>query len=616
MAAISLEQTSTGPARKSSLLRLLALLRPKHWKYAAGLAGRVVLATTERMIVAYFAMRAINAIMAADMPAFQNALLGWFLFYVGYLAVAPLVLYVWRSAIYEGTANIREAVFRHLQRLPLGYHEVHHSGEALSVLANDVAAAEKAYQDDLLMLFEASLMGVAAAVFMLLINWKLTLLVLLGSLVPLLVNALFARPLRRVGAEVQNRLGGMSERMTDLLAGYQVVRTFNLGDWILGRFEQANEQVLGSSLRRVRIESALEAASNFGGLFWTLSLLAGGYMVMIGQTTFGAMIGIIQLANQIGFFVYTIGGTIGRLQASLAAADRILDLLDAAPEPERYAPAEAYAARAGSSAEVTAAEAPAAVAFRSVTFSYDEQQNILDNLSFTVRAGQMVAFAGPSGGGKSTIFKLLLGCYPFKQGTIRVLDRPLHHYSLGELRELIAYVPQDSYLFSGTIMENIRYGKPGAAEAEIIAAAKAAFAHDFISEFPDGYQTLVGERGARLSGGQRQRIAIARALLKDAPILLLDEATSALDSGSEQVVQAALEVLMRGRTTLVIAHRFSTIQQADMIYVVDSGSVVEHGQHEGLLRQNGVYARLFELQYRHEKPEGELSPLGGAAVLA
>ncbi len=211
--------------------------------------------------------------------------------------------------------------------------------------------------------------------------------------------------------------------------------------------------------------------------------------------------------------------------------------------------------------------------------------------------GQFVAFAGPSGGGKSTIFKLLLGCYAAKQGAILVSGKPLSDYKLSDLRDLIAYVPQDAYLFSGSILDNIRYGKPGASQAEVEAAAKAAFAHDFVMEFPSGYQTIVGERGARLSGGQRQRIAIARALLKDAPILLLDEATSALDSESEQIVQQALEVLMKGRTTLVIAHRFSTIVQADRIYVVDGGRVVEAGRHAELMDQQGVYAGLYEIQF-------------------
>jgi ABC-type multidrug transport system fused ATPase/permease subunit len=244
--------------------------------------------------------------------------------------------------------------------------------------------------------------------------------------------------------------------------------------------------------------------------------------------------------------------------------------------------------------------------FLNVTFAYNGGENILKSISFGVPQGQFVAFAGPSGGGKSTLFKLLLGCYPVKDGTIFVDGKPMHAYSLADLRDRIAYVPQDAYLFSGTILENIRYGKPSASEEQIVAAAKAAFAHDFVVEFPGGYQTVVGERGARLSGGQRQRIAIARALLKDAPILLLDEATSALDSESEQIVQRALEVLMKGRTTLVIAHRFSTIVNADAIYVIDGGKVVEQGKHAELMSRQGVYANLYEMQFKQVR-EAEIT---------
>jgi ABC-type multidrug transport system fused ATPase/permease subunit len=354
-------------------------------------------------------------------------------------------------------------------------------------------------------------------------------------------------------------------------------------------------------------------------MFATLPMIFGAYLVMTGNTTFGVYLMLVQLSNQINNLVYQVGGVISRVQSALAASDRILALLDSPAEPEQL-PASLPGSEAvallplGSEAvalpsdRLAGAEqlAPGAgensrIAFNQVSFAYNGDENILNSLSFQVTAGQFVAFAGPSGGGKSTIFKLLLGCYAAKQGAIMVSGKPLCDYKLSELRDLIAYVPQDAYLFSGSILDNIRYGKPGAAQAEVEAAAKAAFAHDFVMEFPAGYQTIAGERGARLSGGQRQRIAIARALLKDAPILLLDEATSALDSESEQIVQKALEVLMKGRTTLVIAHRFSTIIQADCIYVVDGGQVVEEGRHAELMNKQGVYAGLYEIQFKASK---------------
>jgi ATP-binding cassette subfamily B protein len=596
--------------KKQSLWRLLQLLKPKHKKYLAGLFSRVLLTTTERLTIAYLLKLLTDAIVAGSKAQFNSTMISWIAFYVGFTAIAPVILYLWRSSVFEGTANIREAVFRHMQRLPLGYHEVHHSGDALSILSNDVSAAEKAYQEDLYMLVEASFQGISAAVMMLVLNWKLALVIVICGIVPLLVNTLFSGPLRKVGQEVQGRLGALSERMTDLLAGFQVIRTFNLGDWILSRFEKANDEVLESSLRCIRLEAALAAGNDFAGVFVFLPMALGGYLVLQGQTTFGTYMSLIQLSNQINYFVYSLGGTISRIQAALAASDRILDLLDAPLEPEQY-PAL--------SGTPLLARPGRLIDFQNVTFAYNGGENILNSISFGVSQGQFVAFAGPSGGGKSTLFKLLLGCYPLKGGTIFVSGKPIHDYKLVDLRQRIAYVPQDAYLFSGTILDNIRYGKPDASEDRVKAAAQAAFAHEFVMEFPEGYQTIVGERGARLSGGQRQRIAIARALLKDAPILLLDEATSALDSESEQIVQRALEVLMKGRTTLVIAHRFSTIVNADSIYVIDGGKVVEQGKHAALMSRHGVYANLYEMQFKQaaepEAGEDEI-PAGPSPQLA
>ena len=511
---------------------MLALLRPKHRKYIVGLSARVVLTTIERLYIAYLLKLLTDAIVGGNKTQFVSVLVTLIIFYAVLTAVAPFVLYLWRSAVVEGTANIRETIFKHIQRLPLGYHELHHSGDALSILTNDAAAAERAYQEDFYTLVEVIVQGVGAAILMFYVKWELALVIILCGLAPLAINSLFAGPLRRVGQAVQARLGGVSERMTDLLAGFQVVRTFDLGNWILARFSQANQQVLESSLQRVRLESALAAGNNISDLFGTLPMMFGAYLVMTGNTTFGVYLMLVQLSNQINNLVYQVGGVISRVQSALAASDRILALLDSPAEPEQLAAPPGSTAVLGSEAvALPSAGENSRIAFEQVSFAYngDDAERILNALSFQVTPGQFVAFAGPSGGGKSTIFKLLLGCYAVKQGAILVSGKPLSDYKLSDLRDLIAYVPQDAYLFSGSILDNIRYGKPGASQAEVEAAAKAAFAHDFVMEFPSGYQTIVGERGARLSGGQRQRIAIARALLKDAPILLLDEATSALE---------------------------------------------------------------------------------------
>jgi ATP-binding cassette subfamily B protein len=301
------------------------------------------------------------------------------------------------------------------------------------------------------------------------------------------------------------------------------------------------------------------------------------------------LLALVQLNNPVQNLVYSLGGTVSRIQGALAAGDRILGVLDAEPEPARYPRALG---------QPVGARHDGVVAFEEVTFSYGDERPVLQGLSFDIREGQIAALVGPSGSGKSTIFRLLMGHYPVGSGGIAVLDKPIYAYDLSELRDVSAFVPQDAYLYSGSVLENIRYGNLDASEEDVIAAARASYAHDFILELPAGYETRVGERGARLSGGQRQRIAIARALLKNAPILLLDEATSALDSESEALVQQALNALMRGRTTIAIAHRLSTIENADVIYVVDGGRVVDQGKHRELVRKDGLYRHLYELQYR------------------
>ena len=370
------KQTGASP-KQQSLWRLLALLRPKHRKYIVGLSARVVMTTFERLFIAYLLKLLTDAIVGGNKPQFASVLVTFIIFYAVLTVVAPFVLYLWRSAVVEGTANIRETIFKHIQRLPLGYHELHHSGDALSILTNDAAAAERAYQEDFYTLVEVIVQGVGAAILMFYVKWELALVIILCGLAPLAINSLFAGPLRRVGQALQARLGGVSERMTDLLAGFQVVRTFDLGNWILARFSQANQQVLESSLQRVRLESALAAGNNISDLFGTLPMMFGAYLVMTGNTTFGVYLMLVQLSNQINNLVYQVGGVISRVQSALAASDRILALLDSPAEPEQLAasPSGSTAADLSSSGSKAVAlpsyEENSRIAFEQVSFAYN-----------------------------------------------------------------------------------------------------------------------------------------------------------------------------------------------------------------------------------------------------
>ena len=311
----------------------------------------------------------------------------------------------------------------------------------------------------------------------------------------------------------------------------------------------------------------------------------------------GAIVAAIHLQGNASFMFTNLGDFVTQIQRSFAGSARVFELLSW--------PKEEMGSIRLEPGEIDLQPPAAMVRMQGLGFRYvgqdqlsepPETENLLEDINISIDQGQFVALVGPSGGGKSTLVKILMGLYPISEGMLIINGIPLSSYPLQDLRNLMAYVPQDAYLFDGTIEENIRYGNFEANSEDVIEAARSAHAHDFIIEQPDGYQTLVGERGAKLSGGQRQRLAIARALLKDAPLLLLDEATSALDSESEAVVQKALETLMEGRTTIAIAHRLSTIQHADLIYVLQAGQVVEQGTHHSLLGNNGVYQDLYSLQ--------------------
>jgi ATP-binding cassette subfamily B protein len=313
----------------------------------------------------------------------------------------------------------------------------------------------------------------------------------------------------------------------------------------------------------------------------------GMVMIINNMLTFGKLMAIIQMLNGLMWMFNSLGGFLTQLQGSLAGIDRIFEILDIEEE---------VSVVSNNLVNVDMDDHHRIIEFENIEFAYEET-NVLNSVNIEVGKNEVTAIVGSSGGGKSTLFKLLLKFYNLKEGCIKVFGKDINTFSLEELRSLIAYVPQDNYLFSGTIADNIAYGKDNATFEQVMEAAKAANAHDFIMALPSGYETEVGERGAHLSGGQRQRIAIARAILKNAPILLLDEATSSLDSESENAVQKALDILMKGRSTMVVAHRLSTIQHADKILVLDNGSIPEVGNHETLLNMNGIYSRLYNLQF-------------------
>jgi ATP-binding cassette, subfamily B, bacterial len=488
------------------------------------------------------------------------------------------------------TADIRNAVYSHVLRQSPQFFETTQTGEVLSRLSADTTLVQTVVGSSLSMGLRNLVMGIGALAVLIWTNpWVM--LQVLGALVLIVMPAMyFGRKVRKLSRASQDRIADSSAIAAEVLNAIPVVQSYAAEDKEAARFDLSTNNGFKTAVTRSRARAILVAfiiIATSAGLLW--GLYQGTQAVMQGTMTAGhlgqTVVYIIILASAFA----VLGETYGDLLRAAGATERLMELLDTnSPIQSPKNPAAAGVSTAGS-----------AIKFEAIEFNYPSRplQTALTKFSLDVKAGETVALVGPSGAGKSTVFQLLLRFYDPKTGSIQLDGVETSTLNLQDLRSRIGIVPQDAVIFSTSALENIRYGKPEATDDEVKAAAKAAFADEFIAKLPEGYDTFLGERGVRLSGGQRQRIAIARAMLKNPPLLLLDEATSALDAESERMVQAALESAMKDRTTLVIAHRLATIQQADRIIVLDHGQIAEQGTHTELVAKGGLYARLAELQF-------------------
>jgi ATP-binding cassette subfamily B protein len=571
--------------QRSTLSRLYTYLYNYRFGYIVGTLIQVGASITFQLLIAYLVRGLTDAGLSGDVPLIIRVTMISSAIAGGVVLIVPWGVRQRSVAAERAALDLRQDLFVQVNHLPQKYMEQTHSGDIVSRLTNDVTAAKDAFSDIMVQLLQVVASGIVFAVYLFTLSWELALITLAVGLIPIGFNRWMGRPLRRVSHEAQASLSSLNSRLRDLLAGMSVIRVFQQEERFLGEYGAANQTALAIAGRRARLQAAVNALNDFLGFQGLICvMIAGTYFIMTDRLSAGQAITAIQVMQHVLRPFLVLGDLWARIQQALAGADRIFEIMD--QEPEQL-PAPQTEVEVGNGA---------ALRLTNVSFSYDTKA-VLTDVSLEVPQGKVTALAGPSGGGKSTLFKLLLGLYPCTEGTIAVLGRDINGYDLQALRQLIAFVPQDSYLYSGTIYDNIAWGRPeGASEAEVIAAAKAANAHDFIMQLPNGYQTKIGERGTQLSGGQRQRLSIARAILKDAPILLLDEATSSLDTEAEALVQEALNRLMQGRTTLVIAHRLSTIRNADCIHVIADGKVAESGTHEELLALDGIYRYLHDLQ--------------------
>lgn len=460
-----------------------------------------------------------------------------------------------------------------------------HSGELLSHFTNDIHNVEGVIGRGLINLVRFPIISIASFIYLVQINWKLSLSIVLVSPIAIAGGAIFGILLRNNSRIMNELISNIIKKLNDTFHGFTVIRSFTLEKLFYRDYRQKNEQLYSLEMREAKLRGWFYAGSEaIGAIAFLISLIIGAFFVTDKIITIGALLTFINLVNQLISPLTGLAGQWAGYQRSVSALERITKLLN-------Y-PTQAKALPHYTSATLVQKD----IQVRNLTFSYDESAIVFKDFNLYIPAGKAVALVGPSGAGKSTLFNLIQHFYEPHFGTISIDGRSIDELTISELRSSIAYVPQETFLFSGTIKDNLMIARPLATEEEMINAAVHANIHDHIMTLPNGYETEVGERGAKLSGGQRQRLAIARAILKDAPILLLDEATSALDSETEHLVKEALARLMINRTTIMIAHRLSTIQHADLIVVMDQGEVVQKGTHEELIRQSGMYRRLNNAQ--------------------
>ncbi|MCD6321905.1 MAG: ABC transporter ATP-binding protein [Clostridiales bacterium] len=537
------------------------------------------IALAMKQIADYFIKHTENSITVAIYIAIAAVLIGCI-----YL---PIMIYIREKRIEKIMKDVRIQLFKHLQSLPVSYFEKNHSGNILSRVNKDTEALRSAI--GIISGMAWGVVGMLTVIpYIMIMNWRFGLIGLGASIIVTILNIKFIIPMREKSRKIHEKTAVMTETITDNVTGFNVIKMYGLKGLFMKKFFEKLDDVMGYQFSRVKVAAIVYTSNVLIG--WAnsgLLAIVGVFMVFKGMIEIGVLVGTIPVVTRITWYIISFTRNMNTVQRHFAGTERLKELFEVDKEPASYK-TDGHSPHAG-------------VQLKNAVYGYDKGVPVIDGLNINVLKGKTAALVGDSGGGKSTIIKLSMGMYELWEGEMVLNGKPVKDYTLDEMRDLAAYVPQDAFIFDGTIMENILYGRVEATKSEVLEASRLSNAHEFIEQQKDGYETIVGERGIRLSGGQRQRIAIARAILKDAPILLLDEATSSLDSGSEKLVQDALDKLMENRTCIVAAHRLSTIEKADIIYFIKNGKVAEEGSHNELLAAKGLYSELYYREFASQE---------------
>ncbi|WP_459540434.1 lipid A export permease/ATP-binding protein MsbA [Negativicoccus succinicivorans] len=570
--------------------RLLHYVVP-YWRRGVAAIIAMILGALTTLAVPWIIRNIIDEVLAAkNLVALNWIALGILVLFFLRGVFSYLQGYLMSYIANRVIIDIRNEVYARVQRLSLRFFDTRKTGSLMSRLTNDIGALQTAIVDNFVNIVKESVILIGSLVGMVILHWRLTLLCII--IVPLVSITIkyFGRKLKKSGHMMQERIADVTSHLQETIGGIRVVKSFFREDYEIARFRQINQASFGAAMRAARQSSQLSPIVEFiAAIAVTAIIWYGGWSVIDGELTAGELIAFLIYAINLANPVRRLSALYGDIQRSMAAGERVFALLDETPDIREKADAIALPVLRGD------------VVFDAVHFQYEPSKEVLAGISFHAEPGQKIALVGPSGSGKSTIANLIPRFYDVTAGAIKIDGHDVRDVTLASLREQIGIVPQDTALFNTTIEENIRYGRLDATDEEVAAAVRAANAEEFVRQMPQGLQTPIGDRGLVLSGGQRQRIAIARALLKDPRILILDEATSALDTESEQLVQAALERLMIGRTAFIIAHRLTTIQDADHILVIDRGRIVESGTHQSLLALHGMYYNLYTLRLQGDE---------------